>query len=91
MQRQRLALRDLLGPDPTLDRDRLRRKRVGLGDTDQRFGEPHERDRLLATPDVQPHVERLGQQRLQLRDVQHDRLPVGHSWAHAREGYRRPR
>jgi hypothetical protein len=50
MQRQRLALRDLLGPDPTLDRDRLRRERVGLGDPDQRFGQPqpHERDRLLA-------------------------------------------
>jgi hypothetical protein len=32
MQRQRLSLRDLLGPDAALDRDRLGRQRVGLGD-----------------------------------------------------------
>ena len=66
MQRQSLGLRDLLRPDTPLDRDRLGRQRVGLGDTDQRLGEPQadQRDRLLATTDVQPDVKRLGQQRL---------------------------
>jgi hypothetical protein len=66
VQRERLGLRDLLGPDAALDRDRLRRQRVGLGDPDQRFGEPqaHQRDRFLAAADVQPDVKRFCQQRL---------------------------
>jgi hypothetical protein len=32
--------------------------------------------RIVATTNVQSHVKRLGQQRLQLRDVQHNRLPA---------------
>jgi hypothetical protein len=66
MQRQRLGLRDLLRADAALDRDRLGRQRVGLRDPDQRLREPkaHQRHGLLATTDVQPDVERLGQQRL---------------------------
>jgi hypothetical protein len=39
MQRQRLSLRDLLGTDAALDRDRLGRQRVGLGGPDKRLRE----------------------------------------------------
>jgi hypothetical protein len=66
MHAKRLGLRDLLRPNTPLDRDRLGRQRVGLGDTDQRLGEPQpdQRDGLLAQTDVHPNVKRLGQQRL---------------------------
>jgi|AntDryMetagUQ255_1029468.scaffolds.fasta_scaffold03080_1 hypothetical protein len=47
--------------------------------------------RALCRGRRRPHVKRLGQQRLELRDVERHRLPIGRSWTHTREGYRRPR
>ena len=83
VQRERLAARDLLALNVTLDRDPLRRERVRLGRALQRLRQlqPVQRPRL-ARIRVDPDVERLAQQRLQLRHVQHDRLTLGHSTIH---------
>src|SRR5450755_4072568 len=75
VQREGLAARDLLARNATLDRDPLRRERVRLGRALQRLRQlqPVQRPRL-ARIRVDPDVERLTQQRLQLRHVQNDRL-----------------
>jgi hypothetical protein len=75
---------DLLALNATLDRDPLRRERVRLGRALQRLRQlqPVQRPRL-ARIRVDPDVERLAQQRLQLRHVQHNRLTLGHSTIHA--------
>lgn len=51
--------------------------------------QPHQRDLLLAPADIQPKAERLRQQRLKLRHLQHHRLARGRSSVHEREGYPR--
>jgi hypothetical protein len=86
MQRERLAVGDLLG----LDRDRLRGDRVRLRDPDQPFRHLQAvQGPRLAGVRVDPKVERLAQQRLQLRRLQYHRIAVRDSSVHDRQAYER--
>ena len=90
MQSEALGGRDLLGRHALLDSQGLGGHRLGLGGAEQRLGQPQpDQGGLLPAPaDVEADVERPGQQRFELRDVQDHRLALGRiTSAHVQQRY----